>query len=157
MGEATFRGVTPDERGVSPVVEKTLAIGIALLYVAGSSTVLLGGVVPAYEAQAGAELAERTIATAAGEIERAPPNVDGYVETEERVQLPETIADSSYSLVLSGETVSLEHPHPDVEVETTLALPGDVTAKEGSVEGGELVIRVEGPSDDRTLTIEAGT
>ena len=145
-----------DYRGVSPVVAKTLAIGIALLYVAGISTALLGGVVPAYETRAGAEIAERTLATAAGEIERAPPTVDGDVETQTTVQLPERIANSDYSLVLSthSETLTLEHPHPDIETEIHLSLPDEVTAAESTVDGGELVITVQGPAGDRTLTIE---
>lgn len=145
-------------RGLTPVVTKTLAIGIAVLYVAGMTTVLLGGVVPAYETRAGAELGERVLATAAGEIEQAPPAVEGDVETRSTVVLPETIADSGYRLVVSNDTdrLVLDHPDAAVETETRLSLPPGVTLQNGTVSGGRVVVTVSGPADDRTLTVEEG-
>lgn len=145
-------------RGVTPVVSKTLAIGLTVLYVAGMTTVLLGGVVPAYETRAGGEMSERVLATAAGEIERAPPAVEGHVETRTTVTVPETIATSGYQFVLSNGTnrLVLDHPDPAVETETRLSPPSNVTIRNGTASGGQLVITVSGPSDDRTLTIEEG-
>lgn len=145
-------------RGVTPVVSKTLAIGLTVLYIAGMTTVLLGGIVPEYETRAGAEMSERVLATAAGEIERAPPTVEGNVETRTTVSLPETIASSGYRLVLSNGTdrLVLDHPEPAIETETRLSLPPDVTLQNGTVSGGTLVVTVSGPPNDRTLTIEEG-
>lgn len=147
-----------DGRGLTPVVSKTLAIGIAVLYIAGMTTVLLGGVVPEYETRAGAEVGERVLATAAGEIEEAPPTVDGDVETQTTVTLPETIANSGYDLVLSNESnrLALDHPESAVETETRLSLPSNVSLQNGTVSGGALVITVSGPPDDRTLRVEEG-
>jgi len=145
-------------RGVTPVVGKTLAIGLAVLYIAGMTTALLGGVVPDYETRAGAELSERVLATAAGEIERAPPAVDGHVETRTTVTLPETIANEGYRLVLSSGTnrLRLDHPDPAIETETRLSLSATVTPQNGTVHGGTLIITVSGPATNRTLTIEEG-
>ena len=146
-----------DDRGMTPVVGKTLAIGLAVLYIGGMMTVLLGGVAPAYETRAGSEVGERVLATAAGEIERTPPTVEGHVETQTTVDLPGTIADSGYRLVLSNrtETLVLDHPDSEIERETQLSLPAGVSAENGTVQGGnELRITVSGPADDRRLTIE---
>ncbi|GEM_PF-3649899 len=145
-----------DNRGVSPVVAKALAIGLVALYLAGMSTALLGGVVPAYETRAGAEVGERTIATAANEIERTPPAVEGDVETRTTIMLPESIANSNYRLVLSNETdrLVLEHPDAAIETATSLSLPAGTTVENGTVLGGEVTITVRGPADNRTVAIE---
>lgn len=145
-------------RGVTPVVAKTLAIGLAVLYIAGMTTALLGGVVPDYETRAGAELGERVLATAAGEIERAPSAADGRVETQTTVTLPETIANEGYRLVLANGTdrLRLDHPDPAIEMATRLSLPATVTPQNGTVRGETVVITVSGPARDRTLTIEEG-
>ena len=153
MGE-----LQPGPRGMTPVVSETLAIGLAVLYIGGMTTMLLGGVVPAYETRAGAEVAERVLSTAAGEIERAPPVIDGRVETQTSVTLPSTIADSSYSLVLSNgsDRLRLDHPDPEIAQETRLSLPANVSVQNGTVSGESLVITVSGPPADRTLTIAEG-
>lgn len=144
-------------RGVTPVVGKTLAIGLATLYIAGMTTALLGGVVPAYETRAGGEVSERVLATAAGEIERAPPGVSGNVELQTTVTLPETIANDGYRLVLSNETdrLTLTHPDPAIERETQLSLPANVTPHNGTVSGGTVHITVSGSPENRTLSIGA--
>jgi len=142
---------------MSPVVAKTLAIGLALLYVGGMTTALLGGVVPAYESRAGGELSERVVATAAGEIERAPPEADGAVEVNQTVTLPENIANSGYSLTLSNgtNTLALVHPDPALETDARLSLAPDIDVQNSTVESGhEFVVSVRGPPGERTLTIE---
>lgn len=143
-----------DERGVSAVVGKTLAIGLALLYVAGMSSVLLGGVVPDYRTQAGAEVGDRVLATATDNIERAVPAVEGTVETRRTVSLPGTIRDSSYTLVVSNHTLVLDHPVDGIGDEMPLSLPANMTVEDGTWHSGdELVVRVIGPADNRTLTL----
>jgi hypothetical protein len=144
-----------DDRAVSAVVGKTLAIGLALLYVAGMMSVLYGGVVPEYRTQTGAEIADRVLATAAGNLERAPPAVRGTVDTHGVVELPATIRQHSYTLVLSNRTLTLDHPERGVGAETRLGLPENVTVDDGTWHSGsDLVIRVRGPADDRRLTID---
>lgn len=146
--------VVDDERAVSPVVSKTLAIGIAMLYVAGMTAALGGGVVPEYQSRTGGELGERVLATAAGTVERAPPGVEGDVETTTTVTLPRRIDDEPYTLVVTGRTIRLDHPDVEIGAETRLLLPENVTVADGTWQsGGNLVIEVTGPRDDRTVTI----
>jgi hypothetical protein len=147
------------ERGVTPVVSKTLAIGLVVLYITGMTTILLGGVVPDYERRAGDELGERVLATVAGEIEQTPPGVDGRLDTQTTVEVPATIANAGYTLVLSNQTgrLVLDHPDPAITAETRLSLPSNVTIENATVDSGTpLQIRVRGPSAERTLTIEEG-
>jgi hypothetical protein len=146
-----------DDRGVTPVVEKSLAAGIALLYVAGMTGLLLGGVVPAYEGEAGDELADRVLATAASGIEGTPPTVQGDASVRREIELPTTVEGSGYRLVLSGRTLVLDHPADGIGGETRLSLPAAVTAEEGVwAGGGPLVVTVTGPVEDRTLAIGEG-
>jgi hypothetical protein len=144
-----------DDRALSSVVEKTLAAGIALLYIAGMTGLLLGGVVPGYQATAGAELGERTLATAAGEVERTVPQVDGDVESTTTVSLPTQIDDASYRLVLADGTLTLEQAASSLQQERALALPAGVTIEQSTwTSGSDLLIRVDGPANNRTVTIE---
>lgn len=144
-----------DERGVTPVVSKTLVVGIALLYVGGMTTLLFGSVVPEYQAATDGELAERTLATAAGEIERSAPEADGTVEQTRSVELPATIRDERYRLELSGTRLRLVHPDRQVGTRTRLSLPPDVRVVNGTWKSGSaLEIRVTGPPDNRTLEVD---
>lgn len=150
------RGLGTDERATTPVVSKTLAIGIALLYVGGVSTLLFGSVVPAYQTAAGEELAERTLAAAAGEIEQSVPETDGRAERTRSISLPDRIHGDHYILELSGTRLILEHPDREIGAGTHLPLPPDVTVEEGSWRSGDdLRIRVTGPPDNRTLQIDS--
>jgi len=143
-----------DTRGVSPVVGKALAAGITLLYVAGLTGLLLGGVVPEYETTAGDELADRVLATAAGDIEAAAPRTDGQAVARTEIDLPSTIRDASYRLVLRGQTLALDHPDGGIGGQLRLSLPNDVTVEGGTWHsGGPLVVRVSGPAGDRQLRI----
>lgn len=143
-----------DARGVTPVVEKTLAAGIALLYVGGMMSLLLGGVIPGFEATAGEELSERTLATAAASVEAVPSSVDGDIEKTRTVSLPASIDDAGYRLILADGTLTLEHPHDGFGRSMQLGLPADVTVVESTWEsGGDLVIRYEGTTANRTLSI----
>jgi hypothetical protein len=143
-----------DDRAVAPVVEKVLGTGVALLYIASLMSLLLGGVVPGYQTATGEELGERTLATAAGSIEETTPRVDGHAEATTTVDLPATIDGAAYRLVLENGTLRLDHPDAAIAAERPLALPSNVTTAESAwASGDELVIRVEGPPDNRTLTI----
>ena len=146
-----------DDRGMTPVVEKSLAAGIALLYVAGMLGLVLGSVVPAYEETAGEELADRVLATAAGGIEETPSTVQGDATTRQSIDLPASIANANYRLVLSGRTLELDHPTDGIGGRTRLSLPPDVTVEDGTWDGGgPLVVTVSGSAGDRTLAIREG-
>lgn len=145
-----------DDRALSSVVEKTLAAGIALLYIAGVTGLLLGGIVPGYQATAGAELGERTLATAAGELERTVPQVDGDVRATTTVSLPTQIDNAGYRLVLADGTLTLKRAGSTRQRERVLALPAGVVTEESTwTSGSDLLIRVEGPANNRTVTIGA--
>lgn len=146
-----------DERAASAVVGKVLAAGIAVLYISVMTTLLFGGVVPDYRTASGAELGDRVLATAAGEIERNVPAVDGAVELRAEHSLPETIRDEEYELVLSGETLELDHPDPGIGGKTQVPLPPNVAVENATWTSSEtFVVVTDGPTDDRTVTITEG-
>jgi len=148
-------GLIADSRGVTPVVGKSLAAGIALLYVAGMTGVLLGGVVPDYETAAGDELGERVLATAAGDIETTIPRTEGAATARADADLPGSIEDASYRLELSGRTLRLVHPSDGIGGRTWLSLPANVTVQDSTWHsGGALVVRVSGPPGERVVRID---
>lgn len=149
-----------DRRAVSPVVEKSLVTTIALLYVSGMMGLLMGGFIPGYQTAAADELGERTLSTAAASIEGAATTVDGDVERTETVDLPSTIRNEDYRLILEdeaaeGATLRLVHSHDDIGATVHLGLPANVTGVESEWQsgGGKLVIRVSGPAADRTVEL----
>ncbi|MFD1644398.1 DUF7266 family protein [Haloarchaeobius litoreus] len=120
-------------RGVSPVVGKTLEIGVVVLYIGLLSTTLYGGVVPDFRSAAGDEVADRTLAGATQEVEDAvPPGTATAVDVHRRVELPRTIRGEPYHVRVVGRTLVLDHPDPNIGVETTLAFPTTVVRVEGS-------------------------
>lgn len=131
-----MRNVRPDRldgrRGVSPVVGKALEISVVVLYIGLLSTTLYGGVVPDFRSAAGDELADRTLAGATQEIEDAVPPEMAAVDVRQRVELPRTIRGEPYHVRTDGRTLVLDHPDPNVGVETTLAVPAAVVQVEGS-------------------------
>ncbi len=149
-----LRSLERDERALSPVVEKTFASGLALLYIGSMMGLLLGGVVPPYETATSEELSERTLATATNHIEDSVPETDGDVTVSKTVDLPETIQNTGYRLRLDGETLTLEHPDADVERETSVVLGEGIETAEGDVSGGAVVIHVEGEPGERTLQLK---
>ncbi|WP_256298161.1 DUF7266 family protein [Haloarchaeobius salinus] len=122
-----------DGRAVSPVVGKTLEIGVVVLYIGLLSTTLYGGVVPDFRSTAGDELADRTLAGATQEIEDAvPPGSMTAVDVRRRVELPRTVRGEPYHVRTDDRTLVLDHPDPNVGTETTLAVPAAVVRVEGS-------------------------
>lgn len=143
-----------DNRAVSPVVGKLLAAGIAVLYIASATGLLLGGVVPDYRAATGGELGERVLATAAGELERAIPATHGNVTVRVTRELPTTIAGQRYRLAVRNGTLRLDHPNDGLDARTRLSLPPTVTVVDDTWESGDpLAIHVRGPASNRTLSL----
>jgi hypothetical protein len=144
-----------DQRAMTPVVGKTLAIGIVILYIAGMTTILLGGTVPEYRTNAGSELGDRVLATAGGSIEQSVTAANGTVETNRTVELPPAIREESYELELAGRQLRLRHSNPEIGGELRLSVPPTVAVENSTWRSGtDLQIRVSGPPDNRTLTIE---
>lgn len=148
--------LTGDDRAMTPVIEKSLAIGIALAYIVGTTGLVYGGLVPGYERATADELGERVLATAAGAIEGAPPAVDGRIDRRQSVDLPRTIDGERYEIVVVGDRLELDQPDDQLEAETTLSLPSGVTATGAYESAGPLVITITGPPNNRTLTIDTG-
>jgi hypothetical protein len=135
------------DRGLAPVVGKTLEAGIALLYVAGLVVALHGGVLPDYRAAAGAEVSDRTLATAADRIEAAVPPRSRVAGATLTVDLPDTIASAVYRLRVRDGVLVLDHPDPDLSGRLRLALPDRVAVK-GSWESDDRTrLRVRGDAD----------
>lgn len=143
------------DRAMTPVVSKTLTISIVVLYIAGTTTILLGGVVPEYRSNAGAELGDRVLATAGESIEQSVPEANGSVEANRTVDLPPRIRDKQYELELVGSRLRLRHPDERIGDTLSLSLPPGTNVDTATWRSGsDLEIRVSGPADNRTLTIQ---
>lgn len=146
-----------DNRAVSPVVGKLLASGLAVLYIASITGLLVGGIVPDYRAATGDELGERVLATAAGHVEQAQPTTESAVDSRTGVALPATIRDQQYQIRLANGTLVLDHPDDALDARTCLDLPPNVTATNSTWHSGDrLVVRVTGPPSNRTVTLQEG-
>ena len=118
------------DRGLSPVVGKTLELGVGVLLVALLTATFFGSVAPDYRAAVGAEVGDRTLAAAADRIETAVPASD-IVRVDRRVtvRLPDTIRGSPYRIVVEGvspASVRLVHAEDAVGGRIQLAVPGSV-------------------------------
>ncbi len=146
-----------DSRGVAPVVGKLLAAGVAVLYIAGTTSLLLGGggVVPEYRTAAGEELSERVLAEAAAGVERAVPDSEANVDGQVRTDLPVAIRDTRYALVLHDETLVLDHPDDRLDARTNLSVPSRVDTVESSWKSGNtFVVTVSDDGTNQTVQLE---
>jgi hypothetical protein len=125
------------DRAVSPVVGKSLEATLVVLYIGLVTTALYGGAVPDYRAEAGDEVAERTLAAATTDIESAvPPSAVEATVTRE-IELPATIAGEAYRVRAADDRLLLDHPNPDVRGSMPLVLPERVVAVSGTWRSGE--------------------
>lgn len=123
-----------DNRGVTPVVEKLLTIGIVVLFIGSVMAVLFGSAVPAYRDAVGAELGDRVVVSAAEQIESTvPPN--GTVSSgQATLELPATIRGEPYEIRVDGRALVLEHSTPAIGARTRLSLPTHIQSISGSLE-----------------------
>lgn len=143
-----------DNRAVAPVVSKLLTAAIAVLYIAVTVSLLLGGVVPEYRTAAGEELAERTLAEAAATVERAAAGSEHTTVAHVRADIPPTIRDGSYRLVLRNGTLLLDHHDSALDRRVNLTLPSRVESVESSWDGGTtLVVRAAEGDTNRTVEL----
>ena len=82
------------DRGMSSVVGKAMEATIVVLYVGLVAATLYGGAVAEYRGAAGAEVAERTLADAAADVEAAVPPTARAASVRLAVDLPAIIAGS---------------------------------------------------------------
>jgi FlaG/FlaF family flagellin (archaellin) len=131
-----------DSRAVTPVVEKTITIGLVSLFLAGMTATLFGGAVPSARDSVGASLGDRTLAIATERVEQAVPPNASAVTVEHRVDLPSTIRGANYEIRTDGRALVLDHPRASVGGRSRLVLPPQVTSVSGSWESGEATIVV---------------
>lgn len=133
-----------DERGVSPVVGKSLELGLVVLFLGMMTTALYGGVVPNYRTAAASEVGDRAVVAAAERIETAiPPNAT-RVHAEIGVDLPATLRGRGYRVRARNDTLVLAHPNDAVDARTRLALPSAVGNVSGTWNsGGDTVVVVD--------------
>lgn len=143
-----MKRVDPDHRGLTPAVGKALEVGVVVLFVGVMSTALYGGVVPDYRGDVGDEVAERTVAAAAERVENAVPPAARHARVVHRVDLPVSIRGAGYRVVATGGSLVVEHPSPEIDARTRLALPARVASVSGAWESGEeAVVLVTGDAD----------
>jgi hypothetical protein len=142
-----------DNRGLTPVVGKTLAIGIVVLYIGLLTAVFYGGVIPEYRTTTGDEVGGRVLATAAERVQQAVPSPVWHVDARFRVELPPTIRGRAYSIRASNRSLVLEHPHPSIGGRTPLALPDTVSRVEGEWQSHESLV-IHAVSTDNGIVIE---
>ncbi len=117
------------DRGLSPVVGKTLELGVGVLFVALLTATFFGGVAPDYRAAVGSELGDRTLAAAADRIEAAVPAADHpHVDRRVTVRLPGTIRGDPYRIVAADGPPSVRLVHPDRTVGGRVRLDLPVSA-----------------------------
>lgn len=137
-----------DNRGVTPVVEKLLTIGIVVLFIGSVTAVLFGSAVPGYRDAVGAELGDRVVVSAGEQIEASipPEGVSGTGRT--TVDVPETIRGKPYELRLDGGALVLEHPNAAIAARTRLSLPVHVSSATGSIDslGNRTVVISDAPT-----------
>ncbi|MGQ4554557.1 DUF7266 family protein [Halobellus sp. GM3] len=164
------RGQRSRDRGLSPVVGKTLELGIGVLFVALLTATLFGGVAPEYRAAVGDELGDRTLVAAGERVEAAVP-AGGFagLDRSVAVRLPQAIRGDPYRIVADRDagdpTLRLVHPDASIGGRVRLSLP-ERTELRGSwrssspsrvlVSGGEGVLSAT-LVDDGTAGTDSGT
>ena len=143
------------DRGLVPVVGKSLELGLLVLYVSLLSVSLYAGVVPEYRAAAADEVGDRTLAHASQSVEASVPPPATAVEREVRVELPGTLRGESYRMVANGSALVLNHPDGRLTARTRLSLPDRVVDVDGVwYSGGRTVVVVRGDRAGVRLTLD---
>jgi len=137
-----------DERAISPVVEKTLAIGLVVLYLSLVAVTFYTGILPDFRTAAGERVGERTLATASQRVQQAiPPNATA-VGVRKQVDLPASIRGEGYEIRADGTALVLDHPNSGIGGRARPALPEYVTRVEGQWESGDRTVVIVRRVDD---------
>lgn len=142
------------DRAMSPVVSKAMEATIVVLYIGLVTTTLYGGVVPEYRTTAGSEVAERTVADVATDVERAIPPESTRAMVDVTVSTPSTIAGDDYLIRAGTDRLVLEHPDPAVSTSIPLVLSDRVVNVSGTWYGsGRMRIHAETVDDGLEVKI----
>jgi hypothetical protein len=151
------RRLCGDDRALSTVVEKTLAIGLVALYVSLVSVTIYGGAIPDLRATAGTELADRTLAAATERVQQAVPPNATVVDVRTHVSLPATIHGSAYEIRADGRALVLDHPDSSLSARARLALPTSVVSVTGRWHSGSpAYVHVRSVDDGLAVRLETG-
>ncbi|MFB6091013.1 MAG: hypothetical protein ABEJ97_08140 [Halobellus sp.] len=143
------------DRALSPVVGKTLELGVGVLFVALLTATFFGGLVPEYRVAVGDELGDRALVAGADRIETAVPSVEFVdVERSVAVRLPPTIRGDPYRVVAEdadAPALRLVHPDRSIGGRVRLAVPGgtSVSGAWTSSSPSRVLVSVS----DRTLSV----
>lgn len=145
-----------DNRGVTPVVGKSLEITVVLLFIGLLTAVLFGNVVPSYSEATGEEIGDRVLTTATERIRHAVPPAIEHVRGHYRIALPATIRGEGYSIrATQNGTLVLDHPDPAIGGRARLSVSG-VHQFEGEWHSHEeLTIRVGSSDGGLHVTLES--
>lgn len=135
------------ERGLVPVVGKSLEAVIVLLYVAALVTTLHGGVLPDYRTATAAELSDRTLASTADRVEATVPPRSTAVDVTQEVEIPAAIDGATYRIRAANGTLVLAHPDDDLSGRLDLALPDRVSVTGSWESDDRTVLRIRGTTD----------
>lgn len=134
---------------MSPVVGKATEAMLVVLYISLVAITLYGGAIPEYRASAGGEIADRTVASAAVDVEAAVPPETAATTVRTQIEIPATIAGDAYRISAEPDRLVLEHPNPSVKADAPLVLPERVVEVSGTWESGD-------PTSLRITTTESG-
>jgi hypothetical protein len=146
-----------DSRGLSTVVEKTLAIGLVTLFLSLSAVTVFGGVLGDARTEAGSRIADRTVAVAAERVQQSLPPNGTRGEVRLGVDLPSTIRGANYQISVEDRTLVLDHPRDALDRRAPLAVPAEVAAVEGRWESGaDTYVRVRRANGSLLIRLETG-
>ncbi|WP_135533608.1 DUF7266 family protein [Halostella pelagica] len=146
------------DRAMTPVVGKALEATIVVLYIGLLTTTLYGGAIPEYQTAAAEEVGDRTLSRASHGVQQAVPVSGAVQEARIRVDLPDRIRGEPYRIRADGESLVLDHPHPDVGGRSRLSLPDSVVAVSGTWRSGAAtVVVLERVDNGVSLRLEDGT
>lgn len=147
-----------DNRGTTPVVEKTITMGIVVLFIGGMTTTMFGTAVPTYRDAVGTEMSERVLAMATEEVERAIPPNERTVQSSRSVDLPATIRGSAYRVRVDGRSLVLDHPDLSTSKRSRPALPPSVTRIDGQWQsGGTTIVTVRSVPSGLAVELKEGS
>lgn len=126
-----------DERAAAPVVGKALEVAVLVVFVGLVSAALFGSVVPSYRTAAGAEVGDRVLVAATGQVEVAARGAPTVERRRADVSLPRTIRGTAYVVraarVNGTPALTLDHPNVAIGGTRVLSLPPRVTAVDGEL------------------------
>lgn len=146
-----------DDRATAPVIGKTLEIAVLVVFIGLVSTALFGSVVPAYRTAAGAEVGDRALVAAVGQVEVAADAPESVETRRVTISIPRTVRGSSYTVhaaeVNDTPVLVLDHPVSGIGGVRPLSLPTSVTTVDGELRSTAAPTVVVSRQQDGTLAV----